>query len=515
MGLFKNTGEFISYVSTLTGSDSSIGDRINPYQSITKALSISPYMLLNGKSIENISIGSGVNITGDNELAELAGINILSAHNDGFAYLKNLKANDISCNGCSIVKCNITSLHIYDGYQSLLAFYGNFIINLDATQLGESSGTFANNTICNFVNKNNSFSGVHKYMLNTIIVNSIDLYNFTSRDYLSRIPIFKYCLFRKATIWNWNNVAVPINYGTYGNEIGDYMADVISAWYEFAQTITDATDKAYCMAMFPTPHTSTVFYVTPGIGQTCKVVDDSIYPIFNRYVDGEPVDYTLRLDGNNVALTMSDQNSYVGCHHASTDVITFGDVVNVNEDGSDDLVTPSELLINTGNGKFHANQYTTQTRNRVRSTVASCPRGFSFLGMQSSLKSGLDSLLYFGKKQPFNVTDAPTIPQESVEIIPYDLIDTPSEFPRFSAMFNGTCQMWYYTEGAKNNLPVLFNDLFPSFEIPTDKSLAEYGTYAVTNADYETFLLSSKTGVALRNIPIRFFKRELNLNYSI
>lgn len=520
MGLFKNTAAFNKYVSPVTGSDSTAGDRNNPYQTITKALSVSNGILLNGKTNENITKSTGATITGDSEFSELAGVNVLSASNDGYANLTDLKANDVSFNGGSMVRCKITALHIFWGYQTMGNFYNNFIGDFDTAQLGTVNGNFSNNTIYNFINKLAPYNYLGIYAKNCIFINSVDLYNGYSRSNLTNIPIFKYCLFRKATIWKWNGVTISINYGAYGNVQGDYLSDVISGLYAFANSMVAGQDKNYFLAMIPSTNSSNIFYVDVN-GQTCKVVEDrpSILgskKIFNRYVGDNPVDYSLSLHADNVALIMSDELSYVGCYKANAKVLTFGAVMHVNADGSDDLVTVPDMLISDGNGKFHVSTAdSVQTRNRVRSDVFNFKRGFNLTAFQSQIKSGLGSRFSMGKFQPYNITDAPTLPQESIEILPYDDENTPSVFPRFSGMFNGECQMWYHTTGAKINQPVLFNDLQSFFAITTDKSLAEYGTWAVTNADFETYLLSSKTGVALRNIPVYYGRIELNLNYHI
>ena len=67
----------------------------------------------------------------------------------------------------------------------------------------------------------------------------------------------------------------------------------------------------------------------------------------------------------------------------------------------------------------------------------------------------------------------------------------------------------------KLNPPVLFNDL-SGLGITTDKSLTEYGAFAVSNADYETLLLSAKLSSTVSAVTpvLTYFKMEINLNYS-
>lgn len=542
MGLFKSvsmpdgvisTDINTRCVSSLTGVDTNTGSRLLPVSTLTKAHSIGmPYFLAKGIFNENFTWNTwfgGVQqniLVGDSEDAEITGSVILLVGSNRSCLIENFKLNNISINIGCIRKCVVKGIltgQLGAGAMITWPLMYNFIKTFNLANYGGYSNSnndfviVSQNTIYDF---NNYCSSTRNVILNSIFINCVDLYNYTSRSTILNIPIFQYCLFRKATIWKWNGAVIPINYGTYGNVVGDYMGDVISGLYAFANSMVAGQDKNYFLAMIPSTNSSNIFYVDVN-GQTCKVVEDrpSILgskKIFNRYVGDNPVDYSLYLSSDNVALTMSDQLSYVGCYKANAKVLTFGEVMHVNADGSDDLVTVPDMLISDGNGKFHVSTAdSVQIRNRVRSDVFNFKRGFNLTAFQSQMKSGLGSRFSMGKFQPYNITDAPTLPQESIEILPYDDAVTPSAFPRFSGMFNGECKMWYHNTGAKINQPVLFNDLQSFFAITTDKSLAEYGTWAVTNADFETYLLSSKTGVALRNIPVYYGRIELNLNYHI
>lgn len=516
MGLFKNTGPFSKYVSPLTGSDSNGGTITSPYATINKAGTNS--ILLNGKTNENVL---SVNVTGDGPSAEITGtVGVNQAYYMGSTFV-NVRLGTtygaVNCFGCVVSEIKNGTGDGRGGHNMQNSFIGTYSDSFYEGEDQSRTSLHLNNTIFNF--NNYQAQSTAKVMRNNIFINCVDLYNYSALN-IACYPIFKYCLFRKATVWKWNGVTIPINYGNYGNTAGDYMADVISGLYAFANSMVSGQDKNYFLAMIPSSNSSNIFYVDVN-GQTCKVVEDrpsipGSKKIFNRYVNDSPVDYSLFLSSDNVALTMSDQLSYVGCYKANTKVLTFGEVMHVNADGSDDLATVPDMLISDSNGKFHVSTAdSVQIRNRVRSDVFNFKRGFNLTAFQSQIKSGLGSRFSMGKFQPYNITDAPTLPQESIEILPYDDENTPSAFPRFSGMFNGECKMWYHTTGAKINQPVLFNDLQSFFAITTDKSLAEYGTWAVTNADFETYLLSSKTGVTLRNIPVYYCRIELNLNYHI
>ena len=509
------------FVNSMSGSDVNAGTRSAPFATIAKASSIgNKIIVVLGNFIENVSTINYNNlmIIADSECASLLGSLSLGSYQS--CPIFGLKTKSVVADaGCVVSKCFINgTLSGVAGYNPFDVRY-NFIDTLSITRFGSDSAyNFNKNTILRF--NNYAASNVNRLVLNSIITTSVDIYNFTSRSNIYNYPVFKNVLFRKATVWKWNGVEVPINYGTYGNAEGDYLADVISAMHAYTPNIAEGEDRNYFSSMFPNAISSPIFYIDAN-GQTCKVVEDrpsvpGSKKIFNRYVGDNPVDYSLFLHADNVALIMSDELSYVGCYKANADVLTFGDVMNVNEDGSDDLVTPPDMLIYDGSGKFRVSIIdSVQIRNRVRSSVFHFKRGFTLDGFQSQMKRGLVSRFSIGKFQPYNITDAPTLPQESIEVIPYDDAVTPSAFPRFSAMFNDKVQMWYHTAGAKKDLPVLFNDLLSDFAIVTDKSLDEYGAWAVTNADYETFELSTKANVKLQNVPVYFAQVEINLNYHV
>lgn len=512
MGLFKRINISVSKYVSFTGSDANTGTISSPYATITKAASIPAPVLFTGIIIDNPTMARSV--YGDNSECYINGnLNIASA---GSSLLVSLfRVNNITIMGTACDRLVVlNSLYGYNQTRTDCPITSCFIQSLKLSDLGylDNSCIVSNNTIINYYNYLNSIRNCIK---NSVFTTSVDLYNFTARNVLY-YPIFQNCLFRKSTIWKWNGVTIPINYGTYGNTVGDYMSDVISGLYAYASAMGTGADKTYFLAMIPTTNSSNIFYIDT-YGQTCKVIEDrpsvgDSIQIFNRYVADSPVDYSLSLSSTNPALTMSDQQSYVGCYMANASVLSFGDVINVNTDGTDDLGTTPDMLISDGNGKFHVSVVdSVQIRNRVRSNVFNFKRGFNLTSFQSQIKSGLSSRFSIGKFQPYNVTDAPTLPMESLEVIPYDTLTTPSAYPKFSANFNGVCQIWYKTS---DNTPLLFSELL-GLGITTDKDLDEYGSYAVSNADYETYTLSTTSGVTLKNVPVYFAQVEINLNYYV
>lgn len=526
MALFKNTknapdGTVLTssnclYVHSMFGNDSTgDGTSLKPYATLTKAKSVnqSAYHIVSGVFAENINYGgygSNVRIIIDNDWTSFIGIITLNNYygiTNIFGKMNvfsNVNLNLAGDNGGSIAsKIRIINANIVGSTTSAVSVTSNnvFISNLNMYTMGGASGSsyvrVKNFTIYSAVNY---FNGTFREIYDSIFVSSIDLYNYTSRGNVAYYPIFKYCLFRKATLWKWNGVTITINWTTnplnstaYTNE--SLLDRVYNSLLYYANNMTAGTDKTYFQAILAS--VTTMFYADES-GQTNKVVDDSIYPIFNKYDNGVPIDYTLKLASNNVALTMSSTGSYVGAYKANLNNVLFGPVINVNADGSDDLVTPADLLISEGNGKFSASQTSVQLRNRVRTIVQEFPRGKTLEGGQSDLRSGLSTRLFFGKKQPLSYSGtAPTVPVESFEAIVYDSIpanNTPeaandlsgaADFPRFSMPFNEEVLMWY-----KGVSPLLFNQLSNLYTGPgTVTNTAGSTTVTGTNTLFTTYLI--------------------------
>jgi len=315
--------------------------------------------------------------------------------------------------------------------------------------------------------------------------------------------------------------------------------------------------------------------------ETCRVVLEdknggTSGNIFNRYnIDGSVLDYTLNPVSNNDALYTSDLGGYVGCFGPANAILpTDLDVpINVNSDGSDDLVNPATLLRGNIDNTFDFDTSSNQIWNRMRShTTIIIPNGVKFRGSQSMEDDGSAFGYYFGKKQNLIFNSAITysetlepntlykvtntnkdifsailyngtqylpdyffktnidilsfsllndgsgtvvhkvlsIPFESEEIIPYDNINTPSEtFPKFSCPFFSDVQMLFHKIGDRIDLPVLFS------EFDNDK-ISYYSDYAVTSADQEFITLSSDSVNYYYKIPvIKYLRIELNAHFDI
>ena len=359
-------------------------------------------------------------------------------------------------------------------------------------------------TVKGFKNYSVATYGAPIIVRDTIFTDYIDLYPYTS--VYTVIHSFQYCLIRKSTLWKWNGTTISINYsaatGVLETDSAQWKTNIYNSLTTYYNSLATSSAKTYLGLILS--NWSTV------LAGTTKIVDDINYnQIFNKYQDGAPVDYSLKLVTGNPSLYMSSSDSYVGMYPPAI-FGTPGSIVDVDSNGNDTANTP-DLLVMGMNNVMYASSASTQYRNRIRFSQVDYPRGYAFNGMVCDIKSGISARYCWGKVQPYTST---SLPQESAEIVPVNADGSASSFPRFSVKLNGNTQMWYHTQGAKIGQPVLFNDLSTYFAITTDKSLTEYGTWAVTTADYESYLLSSKSGCQLQNIMLYHFIPELNLNYS-
>lgn len=605
MGLFK-TNISGKYVHTTIGNDlTGTGDRNNPYATIAAVGSAyQGPVILSGKSTEtSLALTSGLfQLYGDNDAAEIMA-NISNITGNGYVFTDVKISGDISSiYQISVNRCRLaltTGGPSTSQYRLLIT--NSFINDFKAKSYGADSSInneCVNNTILRYFNY--CYLNTARTLKDTIIIESVDLYNYTSRSTVSSYPIFKNCLFRKATVWKWNGTPITINWAGAGATL---MEKVYNSLLVYANTIVNTTDKAYALAVLNTQ--ATMF-------QDCIVYDDTDAvnnPIFSRYVGGVPADYTLALKSNNPALYTSTVNSYIGCYAANvnddgTNLLAFGKPKNVTIATGNDTaaagVEDGTLLIQdvSNQAKFSASQSSTQLWNRIRTSVVAYPRGKSFAGMQSQLDSGLASRLFFGKRQEIITSgdiNQKTTAFESIEVIPYDsipannttlaTIDTitlAANIPRFSAPFNGECLMFYKAAipllfNSNNNLRTLFtgsgtvaitsgsptvtgtsttfladfvkddniringvdykvlsvtsNTILTltantaatlsgqtySVGVQVDKSQTIYGTWAVTNADIESYSLlqkATKAGLTTSIPLIKYAKFELNLHYE-
>ena len=359
MGLFKTSGTFEAYVHAQLGSDiTGNGSRNNPWATISKvnAAGITT-QLLSGIFTENFSMLYARIYEFEPNSAVIGNLSVPNT-DPACRHTENATING-HMNGSiellnTIVRGTV-SVNTPKDIRIVRCFIYTFSLNkLSSTNLK------INNSILNY---NNYLSSVDKYLTDSIIISELNLYNFTSRSNTTYYPIFQNCLFRKATLWKWNTATISINWTN--NPVGGaaytdetLMTRVYNSLLFYANSLGAGTDKTYFLAILATQDT---------MFKECVVWDDSDTvnnPIFSRYVDGAPADYTLALKSNNPALYMSTTGSYVGCYAANVNDdghgnhITFGAVKHVDETTGLDTATAPDLLIqdHSNPAKFSASQ---------------------------------------------------------------------------------------------------------------------------------------------------------------
>jgi len=373
----------------------------------------------------------------------------------------------------------------------------------------------------------------------------------------------KYVVFPSTCIFKYNNIPL-----------------IQPEWTNDSKTNIQIIRNLYLESGMSQQNLDSLFMIDSFGNETCRIIKESRNGgtsgnIFNMYnTDGSILDYSLNPQSNNEALYASDLGGYVGCFGPANPILpTDLDVqINVNSDGSDDVVNAATLLRGNVDNTFDFNTASDQIWNRMRShTTISIPNGVKFKGSQSMEDDGSAFGYYFGKKQNLlditilttgSTLEADTlykvcntikdvfsavlyngtqylpdyffktgtdvlnysllnegsgtivrkvlsIPFESEEIIPYDDINTPSvSFPKFSCPFFGIVLMLFHKIGDRIDLPVLFS------EITSDK-ISYYSDYAITTADNEFVILSADSVNYYYKIPaIKFFRIELNAHFD-
>lgn len=560
------------YVDTISGSDSNSGTRLLPKATLTSASALNkPYILFKGTSTENPNSAYFNTIIFDNPSSRMVGT-LTCIKNQGVVALYGINCTtltlvDGNAIGAKISNCIIGTLNGGGGYNGADIYIINSFIETIANGLRYSYTKSI--TTLNYKSNAQAITSNYDY----IIVSSVDLYNYSGLT-VGYYPIFNNSILRKALVWKWGGVIVPITYttatGNLSTDSAQWKTDIFNGLTAYYNTLGTSTSKTYLASIL-----SNWSIIFPS---TTMVVDDiNCCPIFNRYDSGSPVDYSLKISDTNLALTMSSVGSYVGAYKAS--ITPVYDLTTLKELDSNGVETSNtaDILVLGINGTLYPSPSATQYRNRIKTNVLSYTRGYNFEGVQSMLTSGLAAHYQFGKYQSYTTT---YIPQESIEVEPYDSATVRGTFPNFSAKLNGYTQMWYNQYGvgtvaittagaitgtgtafttnfsvgqmfyvgneghiitavnsatsmtvaswsvavaagskyasvptARINTPLLFSDLAGYYNIISDLNITEYGTWAVTNADFDSYYLYSKTGVQLTTILLKYFKFWVNINY--
>jgi hypothetical protein len=359
--------------------------------------------------------------------------------------------------------------------------------------------------------------------------------------------------------------------------IGDYIANGV--------TITNGYEVFTYTSVIINSSTSITFN---GASYTFKMAYAQ-NTVCTRY--GDAVDFTLNPDPLNEALWASNIGGYVGCFPPSqrTEFADFDSAVNVNSDGSEGGGAGD--LLQVTNGQLVFNESSTQTWNRIKSNKTfHLLLGQNFDGAHTISQDGALYGFYLGKYRdlinPTKIYAGETLtvgkryrvyndggfdiekaiyynnvlylprytfvcvsgvttfsllnegsgtyvrevladPMESIEVIPYDDMNTPSIFPKFSAPLANNPLLIFYTAtgatryGHTQGTPVLFSHLketnfIADFGNISDK-IAYYDNFAVSNADPEFYLLtnaglsSQLRGYFTQSIPvIRYLRISIN-----
>lgn len=331
-----------------------------------------------------------------------------------------------------------------------------------------------------------------------------------------------------------------------------------------------------------------------GPSYTFKTAHSDLNKDCTRY--GDVLDYTLNPDPQNEALWASDTGGYVGCFRPAyaCDVETgLSAISNVDENGAN---SGSGDLLQIVNGELKFNSASSQLWNRMSDTTTiNIPNGSNFKGLNAMSQDGSPFGYYIGKKQTLisptaiaagnaltvgkwykvyndngnsvseavvyngvqylpeytflcvtGVTTFSTLEPgsgsyvkeilsgvlESIEILPYNDMTTPSAFPKFSAPLMGECKLIFYTAagaaryGKTAGDPVKFADLdlanmLTDFGTVKNK-ISYYDTWAISNADSEFYLLTNAglsatlKGYFTQGIPaIKYLRREINGHFDM
>lgn len=488
----------VNFAHAKYGLDTNAGTRISPFKTASKTITnIYLNSVFSGKSTENLGIAglNGSQLIFENE-------SYITGDSAGASGYSQTRYNQKCLNATSYFgRMLIDSVILGVINSPTFNNSSNVFINEFRQTTAVNSVSLYNHTILIFKN----YASIYvANCINFIVVNEFDLSRFGNQTvgYYK----FSYSLFRKSLIWKWNGSVISITYGIAST----FLEDVWNGLNNYCINTLTSTNQTYMRLMIGNSFGECLLF-----NSTCKIIDDSIYPIFNRYDGANIIDYTLNTKSDNEALFMGDvtHTNYVGCYRpniagqATLIPMEWGDIINVNADNTDDIVAGDMLSINANNVIF-LNEESEQLRNRVRTNIIKYPRNAASFGAQSLTDISIDGNYIFGKYRPLDIYNQP---QHTLEVIPYDNLTTPSAtMGKFSVSLNGETRLYYSLETGKY---ITFNDL-ADYGIATDVNLTYFGDYIVTTADNESSMLSFLTTI-ISTLPIlsNYVKLELNINY--
>jgi len=394
---------------------------------------------------------------------------------------------------------------------------------------------------------------------NYFVYNSLIISSFDTTD---RPSIVRSCVFSSACIFKYNNVAFLTPLFTNDSTVNIQLLKIAYLAAGMSQSVADAL---FFKDSFNNETCKIIWEQKDG------GLHPNIFNRYNE--DGSIADYSLNPNLYNEALYAGDTGSFVGCFKPANAVVSadWDAPIDVNTDGTDTVNAGTLLRVNVDD-TIDFNTLSGQIWNRLKcNQTIVIPNGIEFDGTPISSNDGTAFGYYFGKHQDlmnptaltpadalepnciykvcnplrsiyqaaifngnqylpdyfFKTGVAPLVftllnadsgtvlkkvlatPLESVEVIPYDDIATPSAtFPRFSSPMFGSCYMLYHKIGARIDQPVLFS------EVANDK-IAYYDAWAVTNADQEFATLVLDTVNYYYKVPIlKYLRTELNGHFN-
>jgi len=547
------TNENTVFVHTYIGDDfSGDGTREYPFKSAFKANQKSGVTYLVFRGVINESVSINKKVIGDDINQQIAMTNyLIDLSNNNY----RLTMDTDGPNGFHSQGVSYTMSIITNGKVDVMNYFNTLIKNY-VTGYYNNYSSLDQCTIVNF-----DYKWKYSQFTNNTPAKNMLICGIVNLHDTSACPL--YTIFSSQCYFKYNGV------------------DIIQPiWTNDSKANMQLLRDGYLVAGMPQVYVDSLFLKDSFNNETCRIILEernggTSANIFNRYnSDGSVIDYTLNPASNNEALYASDLGGYVGCFGPANAILPtdLDTPINVNTDGSDDIINPATLLRGNIDNTFDFDISSAQTWNRMRShTTINIPNGVKFRGSESMEDDGSAFGYYFGKQQnlisdiiinPGDILEPNTlykvcnpnkdifsailyngtqylpdyffktgtdilifsllnigsgtilrkvlaVPFESEEIIPYDGPNTPSlTFPKFSCPFFGDVLMLFHKIGDRINLPVLFS------EVPNDK-ISYYSNYAVTNADQEFVNLSTDVINYYYKIPtLKYLRIELNAHYN-
>ena len=544
-----------AFVHTYMGDDlTGDGTREFPFRSINKASQKSGIYYIVFRGVVNESFYWGNSIIGD----DVNQIIIFANYNPWVTYLYNSSIDIFYGGGYNIIQMN-KSLVSYLGssWEDVQRGYGFFYnFNINSTDY-DFNCEIINYTIKNLIVSNPNYRSF--YCVNWIVSD-----NFQIDARTVDMVIFKNLILNSSTVVTYNGITITGL--TYTNDSKNNMSMLKSALLASGMSqnsidsmfFKDSFGNETCKVILEERNGGTSGNIFNKYADDGSIIDYSL----NAASNNEAI-YSSDIGGYVGFFKPSRIINSTGGNPISPSI-------NVNLDGSD-TTDDGTLLLNT-NDQISFSTTQSQTWNRIKSTnTIVIPKGIQFNGIRVMSTDGSPFGYYFGKHQNlinptglqttdtllpntfykvcstitdvyhaiiyndnqylpdyFFKTDDTTLtfsllnsdsgtivkqalasPLESIELIPYDDINTPSTyFPKFSCPLMGDVKLLFHKVGDNINKPVLFSEV-------TNDKIDYYQNWAISNADQEFATYAIDTDNYYYNLPsFNFVRIEINGHFN-